>query len=311
MQNELNITLRKLEASDIAEKEFPVSPENRRFTKSYIKDWYFQNTTGSFSFWVAIRNNEVKGYLTTKNFCFLKEGKNVTVSIPQNGYVAEEVRGKGLFIKLFEETERENLDDSNVDFFLAFANKKSAGILLNKLNYMRAGCPDLLISLFNPVHFFKPPFYRKLKSIGDINFTGTYRFENSLIKEQEYYHWRYKNYDEKHIHILEVGTFDKPIGYAIILLAKKKGIQFMMLSDIVCYEASNIETIFKEARHYATRSFSSMLVAYRLQGMKSKSAFCFSIKNRFNFLVKGKTHSETSNLSKQTYNLFLGDMDFI
>ena len=41
MQEELKIILKKLEVSDISKMEFPVSSENVRFTKEYIKQYYF------------------------------------------------------------------------------------------------------------------------------------------------------------------------------------------------------------------------------------------------------------------------------
>ena len=311
MQEERNIILRKLEISDIYEMEFPVAPENVRFTKEYIKQYYFHNTISPSSFWVASKENKVKGYLTANTYRFLIEGKNLNVSVPINGYIDTDTRRKGLFVKLFQEIERECLNDLKIDFFIAFANKKSVGILINKLNYMPAKCPDLLISLFNPFFLFKKASYKILKNIDCINFTGAYSFENSFKKDKEYYHWRYKNYTEKQLRILEIKDIDKIIGYAIILLVKRKGIRFMILSDIVCYKAADSNVVFKEATHYATRSFFPFLITYKLQEMKIKNTFCFILKNRFNFLVKGKSERETIYLSKKTYNLFLGDMDFI
>ena len=68
MQEELKIILKKLEVSDISKMEFPVSSENVRFTKEYIKQYYFQNTIGSCSFWIAIKNNKIEPY---KSFKFI------------------------------------------------------------------------------------------------------------------------------------------------------------------------------------------------------------------------------------------------
>lgn len=313
IKEESNIIFRKLERADLSNYTFPLSKavENSRFTNEHILDWYFNKGIGSFSFWISLQENVLKGYATTNNFRFLLSQKEANVSVPQNVYVVEELRGKGVFGKLYRETEGENIQELKTDFFLTFTNHLSTDIFLQKFGYLRANCPHLLVSLFNPLLFFKKPNYRKLVNMDDISFSGIYSFENSFIKDEKYYRWRYKNYKPNKLKILEVGVRTNPIGYAILLETKKRGIRFLMLADIICYKPTDSKVIFKEAQRYATRSLSAFLLAYKLEAMQYNGLLCFQIKNRFNLLVKGKTSKETVDLSKLQYNLCMGDMDFI
>lgn len=313
IKEESNITFRKLERADLSNYTFPLSNavENNRFTNEYILDWYFNKSTGSFSFWISLQENVLKGYATTNNFRFLLCQKEVKVSVPQNVYVVEELRGKGVFGKLYREAERENIQELKTDFFLTFTNHLSTEIFLQKFGYLRANCPHLLVSLFNPLLLLKKPNYRKLLNITDINFSGIHSFENSFIKDENYYQWRYKKYKPEQLQILEVGIKTNPVGYAILLETKKRGIKFLVLADIICYKSGDSKVIFKEAERYATRSLSTFLLTYKLEAMQYSGFLCFQIKNRFNLLVKGKTPNETTALSKLQYNLCMGDMDFI
>lgn len=298
-------------SSDLSNYTFPLSKtsENKRFTNQYILDWYFQNSTG-FSFWISLQESNLKGYATTNNFRFLLNQNEVKAGVPQNVYVAEECRGKGIFSRLYLETEKENIQELGTDFFLTFTNHLSTEIFLKKFGYLRADCPYLLVSVFNPLLLLKKPDYRKLASFTEINFSGIHSFDNSFIKDEQYYDWRYKRYRPEVLHIIEVGVKTKPMGYAILLETKKRGLKFLVMADIICYNPSDSKQIFKEAQCYAARSFSPFLLTFKLEGME-KSGICFSIKNRFNLLVKGKTTNETADLSKLKYNLCMGDMDFI
>jgi hypothetical protein len=308
-----NITLRKLERSDLSNHTFPLSKEKatQRFTNEYILHWYFQKVLYSFSFWIALQEGILKGYATTSNFRFLLKGKEVKAAVPQNVYVVEELRGKGVFGKLYRETESENIQELKTDFFLSFTNKFSTDIFLQKFGYLKAQCPDLLLSFFNPLLFFKTPNYRKLQNFGEVNFSGIHCFHNGFIKDEQYYRWRYKKYKSEHLQILEVEVKTIPVGYAILVETKKRGIKFLVLADIICYKPSDCIVIFKEVQRYAARSLSIFLLAYKLDAMQPRGLFCFPIKNRFNLLVKGKTVDETIDLSKLQYNLCMGDMDFI
>lgn len=312
-KEESNTTLRKLERSDLSNYTFPLSnePENSRFTNEYILHWYFQRMSHSFSFWIALQEGNLKGYATTNNFRFLLNQQEVKTAVPQNVYVVEELRGKGVFGKLYRETERENIQELKTDFFLSFTNHLSTDIFLKKFGYLKAQCPDLLLSLFNPLLFFNKSNYRKLLNFDQINFSGIHCFDNSFIKDERYYQWRYKKYKPEQLHILEVGVKTNPVGYAFMVETKKRGIKFLVLADIICYKPSDCKLIFKEVQRYAVRSLSIFLLAYKMDAMQRRGLFCFPIKNRFNLLVKGKTIDETVDLSKLQYNLCMGDMDFI
>ena len=50
---------------------------------------------------------------------------------------------------------------------------------------------------------------------------------------------------------------------------------------------------------------------FDLENSIAKNIFTLTLKNRFNFLVKGKTLEESNMLSTKSLNLFFSDIDIV
>jgi len=278
-----------------------------------LKHQYIANPSKSFSLWKVVTQNKIEGYATTNNFNFIIENKKVIVGMPQNVLVSEVVRGGGLFGKLYNFTEKENREEKGIDTFLTFTNGMSTPIFLKKFEYLKGMCPNLIFYI-SSIQFLKKAIkYAVIKNVSKIdfeNFNELLQLENALIKNKVYFNWRYKAYDEKKLRILKVSKENKIIGFGILKVEKKKGISFLLLMDIITISADYIFDIINVCRHYCSKNMYVGLLSFELSNVKyPTSSLKLTFKNRFNFLVKGKTEIKTEKLSQLNFNFYLGDMD--
>ena len=284
---------------------------NPNMDEHYFEHVYFNNPFHSQSLWKVVVDNEIEGFATTNNFEFVINSQKCLCAMPQNVLTSVRLRGKGLFNKLYNQTEYDNLNDRNVQYFLTFTNDLSTPIFLNKFGYYKGKCPMLLVFISNPLKLAVKKKYQRIENFNSINFTELYAFENALCKSKEFYIWRYKLYNKTNCHIISITDNNSIIGYAIFIVQKKKGIKFLILSDIISYKKENISQIIEVCKTYAIKNLFPFFIMFQLDVDMRKSMLTIKLKDRFNFLVKGSNIEENEMLSRKNFNLFFGDIDIV
>lgn len=309
----LEYTFGKILPDDI-EKMLVLAAENggnKNWTREKIEHWYFNNPSNSYSMWKVDANGKMEGYATTNNFYYKINNKRSLVAMSQNVLTSVMVRGKGLFRNLYFKTETENIEDNKAAYFLTFTNVMSTPVFLDKLGYVRGKCPVLLISFFNPLSFIQQKEVERLESINEVKWDSFFQFENAMEKSLSYFKWRYAIYTDNELHIISVSNQGSLIGYAFLLVKTKKGIKYMVFTDVICRRTVDIASIIKASRYYVSKKLFLFMLMFEIPSEKSNYGISLRIKDRFNFLVKGKTPAETEMLSDRQFSLFLGDLDII
>ena len=284
---------------------------NPNMDEHYFEHIYFNNPSNSQSLWKVVVNSEIEGFATTNNFDFCINNKKCLCAMPQNVLTSVKLRGKGLFNKLYHQTEYDNLNNKKVDYFLTFTNDLSTPIFLNKFSYIKGKCPQLLIFISNPLKVALKKKYRRIEDFNSINFDQQYQFDNALSKSKEFYLWRYKLYDKSKIHIISITENDTIIGYAVFIIQKKKGIKFLILADLIFYKQTDLLEIIEVCKIYTAKNFFPFFIMFDLNVNIKKNKSTIILKDRFNFLVKGKTPEENEMLREKSFNLFFGDIDIV
>lgn len=310
---------RKATISDVDELSNLISSQNIEVSAEYLKAWYWDNPFQSHSIIICADNDQIKGVSSTNNF-LLKMGEDQKlVSFPQKVLTSEDIRGQGYFSKLYFRNEKDNLESEGTSFFLTFTNHLSTPIFLKKFAYQTGVCPTIAL--------LPPLLFPKLKGITfEVveHFDDNYLDENELcncpngiVKDKLYLNWRYNinrsTLDNKSIKVAVLNA-NSIIGYAVLKKGVKKKIPFFYLLDIVTHNSSNIPLIIKIARVYASRqySFGIMVFVNELTSPHLKNiTLKLLLKNKLNFLVKGKTPEATNRLANINFNFSFGDLDFI
>jgi hypothetical protein len=288
---------------------------NENLGKDFINWWYRKNPVGFFTFVKLMRGEAAEGYATTNNFLFSIGNEKRKVAMPQNVLTSAKVRGGGFFGKLYWETERLN-KENGYDTFLTFTNDLSTPIFLNKFSYVKGKCPDTFIFPNSVIGALRKKNWKRINSIPDDAFANRQTFPNSLVKDAGYFSWRYSNYPGKKIHIIEVEKKGEICGFAVMKTDQKKGIPFLILMDIVISSnkfsrSESLSHILKASRQYCFRKGYFFLLFLSLEDLTTGFFPCIKLKERFNFLVKGRNPDDTKMLASTRFNLFFSDMDIV
>lgn len=286
--------------------------ENENATPAYLHWWFLKNSV-SCSLQHAELNKNIAGLATTNNFRINYLGDNQVVAMPQKVLTDSRLRGKGLFSKLYFKTEEENLKVNHVDFFLTFTNEASTPVFLNKLGYKKGISPDIILifpGVSSVVSRKKYDTEYNLEQRNDIRFSVT-DFNNSFIKDNIYFKWRYFSFKDN---IILISHRHKLKPDAIFLKRIVKGrIPFYAVLDIVSDSEQTTSLLIRDALHFAVRNFSAglMTLNHRMVEQSLKKFIRYRVRNRFHFLVKGRSEAHTNILAQTKFNFTFGDFDFI
>ena len=303
----------KTEDTDLNSIAEFIRQENKdsHISKEYLRWWYFQNPSNSFSFRHYLFENKVVGMATTNNFHIQTEAGKKTAAMPQKVLTSASMRGKGLFGKLYRQTEKDNIEN-NVDHFLTITNEMSTPIFLGKFGYMRGLCPDVITILPNIKGFLKSKNY---ELVAPDSVTHSQKpLINAFIKSAEHFRWRYSPDSGEEAVILKVkGSTGEIAGFVFLKKIYKKRLPLYILLDLLILEESEAGQLLTEAVKYASRKLSLGLLALDREDLSSHwQKFAHRrVKNRFNFLVKGINERETKRLAETKFNFTFGDLDFI
>ena len=308
-----NYTLSKITSQDkTAIKELAVANGgNANLTEDYIEHWYFNNPSNSNALWKVVVDDKMEGYATTNNFIFNIKSAKALVAMPQNVLTSQKIRGKGLFNKLYFKTEWDNIENNHIDYFLTFTNSMSTQIFLNKFGYTRGKCPIVSFTVFNVFDLFSKKKIERIHSVNEINSAPVFSFENAAFKTEQHIKWRYSNYPPDALHIISVKDGNYTTGYAVLKIEKKKGIKFLILMDIITERKENFPFIIESCFVYSSKQLYAGVLMFNLPVQVRSKLLRLEIKDRFNFLVKGKSAESTTMLSNTDFTFFFGDLDIL
>jgi hypothetical protein len=271
---------------------------------SFLKWWFFGINDHDSTVCYSIDNNLVTGLACTRNFKLLYKGEPHTIAMPQKVLTASGLRKKGLFSRLYYATESLN-GDKKVLIHLTITNAASTPIFLGKFGYQRGQSPDVILLPTITGITGKTLFSAADKQTVAIT-SGFAQPDNAIMKDQAYFHWRYLDHQDDSETILQ----DKTTGNFIFLKIKKfKNIPSAFLLDTT-FTLSN-EHYRSLCRFLLKKGILLLLVLQRKQEINQELPLHFTIKNRFNFLVKGRNEKETEELAGITFKLDFGVLDFV
>lgn len=286
---------------------------NRNISSAYLRWWYFQNPSRSFSIFHVRKGETIEGMATTNNFSMKLEDRQVCVAMPQKVLTSEKVRGKGYFGRLYRHTESDNIAQG-VDCFLTFTNAMSTPIFLKRFGYRRGISPSIFVvpSLFA---IFKKASYRLVNQFDETYLSRSDLIHpgNSVKKDMEYFNWRYFGYKANRFAVLNfVGGNRENEGYVVLKRKTVMHIPLYVVMDIITHNPANAVRLLGEALKYAARNLvlGIMVLENNIFPSSLPFAFCMTWSGKLNFLVKGRTEDQTSTLASVRFNWFGGDLDF-
>jgi hypothetical protein len=310
MKEEFTLSKIKLEDAPILHALAIDNGGNINMNAKNLNHWYLKNPEKSSSLWKIEMNNVIEGYATTNNFIYTCDNKDYLVALPQNVLTSTNVRGKGLFGKLYYKTETDNIENNGVDFFLTSTGAMSTPIFLKKFDYLRGVCPNVLVKILSLPALFSKKKYKIIPDINSIPSLSHCNLNNGRKKNIEYFKWRYSQCHKNKLSIIAISNDKETIGYAFLISKTKFGIRTLILADIICEKEENYSAIVDACSVFAAKNFYVIMVMFELSFNCRRKGINLKVKNRFNFLVKGKTKEETSRLSTKDFNFFFGDLDY-
>ncbi len=278
---------------------------NKGFSGSFFQEHYLGNPTNRYTAFKSLENGKCIGYATTNNHWLLIGQQKTMVAFPQNLLTARHSRGKGVFRQLYLNTEEQNIRHWNIQHFMVFSNARSTPIFLKHLGYERSSSPDLWICPFSPATLFKRKQYQRLTEFSEIDFTKIIQTDNSFFKDETYFRWRYRRYDQHELHILRINKNGQ--SYALLKSTRVKGLPALILMDVLIENTDQYTAVMDACRHYCSKHYFAAVLMFELPLVKTP--FSIKINNRFNFLVKGATKEITALLLQTRFNFNLGDLD--
>lgn len=282
--------------------------------EAYLDWWYFQ-VPGCRPSLILAENQagQLVGMTTMRNFPLWCRGQVVQMAMPQKVLTAESVRGKGLFGHLYRAAEAFNANQ-NVVNFLAFPNLIARPIYLTKFSYVEGQNPDIWLiplpmALLRPKVALHATFDRKV-----LQACAGQQVENTFVKDCDYLIWRYEqNPTEKPVYKVGLYRSTQLVGYVVLATTIKKGIVLACLMDMFCLPGEDPGAFVSQVKRAA-----ASLGAYVLLILEHPQLECFrdtwmtyTVKNRFNFIVKGQDASWASRMGAQRFGFTFGDLDFI
>lgn len=273
--------------------ESPVSAE-------YLDWWFFGQDDINATIITAYDSGRIIGVSCTKNYLFNMEGESVLLAMPQKVLTASGARGKGFFSRLYYENEAQNIR-KGIDRNITITNAASTPIFLNKFGYRKGRLPELLI--IPAVSYIFKRNRCEIIEPGKVRLPASSQKANGIIKTSDYFQWRYLTRRDKDQLILKLNE-----TLYFLKVKQFKNIRTAFFLDY-CGEI-NTAGIKSVCRFLAGKGILQM-IAFDNVEHKIKGIPHLRVRNRFNFLVKGKSAEDTERLTGIRFDLTMGDLDFI
>ena len=310
------IRIRPLMKEDLPALAELISRENSdgEISSSYLEHWYYGNPVGSFAAAVAIRGGTIQGVATTNNFRFQKGEESVLVGMPQKVLTSRVIRARGVFGRLYFETERINFEEEGVDFLVTFTNAASTPIFLNRFGFARGASPRLSLLPADPTGVVRRRRHRRVEGF-DAEFLtrDLIQMPEGLEKNGAFYQWRYGGACSGSYVKLQIGGEHDRTGYVVLRKVRKRGLPVYLLMDLVATDIDSLPDFFRQAQRFAAASGAVGILCFRnpFTEIGTSGRLTLPAGRPFNFLVKGRSDQHTTELVDARFSLSFGDVDFL
>ncbi len=274
----------------------------------YLQHWYFNNPSRSASLIMGRIHGAIVGMATTNDHFFEKQGEAPQlVAMPQKVLTDPSVRGKGVFGKLYEASERACLE-RGVDLFLTVTNEASTPIFLKRFGYERLGSPSLVALAARPGHVHYSEVEEALPS-----FRPPFGPNWRMSKAADHFRWRYAKTSVSKHRILRITSSGRLLGTAVLRPLRKGRLPFLLLMDLLPERPEFGAELLQAVRRIAWEQRAVGLLALGEDHMRPwlrQQIPRFSRSSGFNLLVKGKSAAYTRELTSHTFEIAFGDLDF-
>ncbi len=272
-----------------------------------LRHWYLDNPAGSSTVMIGRINDRIVGMSTTNDHRFHGPDGEVLVAMPQKVLTDPELRGRGIFQRLYQATEQAGRN-KGVGFFLTVTNAASTPIFLSRFGYARLPAPGMMVF---PVALGRPAG-QVADSAGDEASwaevpTGSWH----MVKDDAHLRWRYARPGPGHRQY----TFDHGTGIGRLVLKRmvRKGVPVMLVLELLGTDAEARHRTLLNARRLALHSGCPVLLALRTAALveAARGMWQLPLSSGLNLLVKGRDAAHTQRLLTQRFELAFGDLDFL
>jgi GNAT superfamily N-acetyltransferase len=283
-------------------------------SEAYLRWWYLENPAEGYSLEIARDKGAIVGMATINDAILFMDRGRFRFGIPQKVLVDSRLRGKGLFGRLYRAAETLSWK-RGVDGFITFTNSASTPIFLSRFGYLRGVSPDVLLFASSPSALFRHRRFEVHDCLPrealSLNVPPA---KAGFLKDEKYLAWRYCSFSAGQFVFLRVeGTASVPgEGWAVLKRTKKFGLPIFLLMDLIGAGRDLRSRMLEISIAYATRECRVGLVALDSPDYARtvRSSIHIRLRNRFNFLVKGRNSDETGRLSATPFEFSFGDLDF-
>lgn len=268
-----------------------------------LRHWYLGNPSGSASVVLGLSGGRVVGMATTNDHPFTGPAGDSLVAMPQKVLTDVNLRGKGIFAKLYWAAEGA-CRERGVGFFLTVTNAASTPMFLGRFGYQRLPAPAMLVW---PPAVGAVPSHDPTAIVPPLRQGTTEAWH--MCKDEVHYRWRFTELPEAgHIHLAIDG-----LGHLFLRRFERKGVPVLMLLDAVPQQAGALREVIRIARRVALRQGCIALIALAEDRLRAAGRGwpVVSASSGFNLLVKGLDDAHTQELIGQRYALAFGDLDFL
>jgi hypothetical protein len=271
-----------------------------------LRHWYLDNPAGSSTVMIGRMDGRIVGMSTTNDHLFRRGEGEVLVAMPQKVLTDPELRGKGIFQRIYRATEEAGWN-KGVGFFLTVTNAASTPIFLSRFGYARLPAPGMLVF---PAAVGRPS---GLVPGGgdDAEWAEVPTDAWHMVKDGPHLHWRYARPGPGHRQY----RFDHPSGQGRLVLKRmvRKGVPVMLVLELLATDPDSLRRTLLNARRLALRSGCAVLLALRTASLMqaARGMWHVPVSSGLNLLVKGTDEAHTQRLLAQRFELAFGDLDFL
>jgi len=272
-----------------------------------LRHWYLDNPAGSSTVMIGRIEDRIVGMSTTNDHRFQGPDDEVLVAMPQKVLTDPELRGKGIFQRLYQATEEAGWN-KGVGFFLTVTNAASTPIFLTRFGYSRLPAPRMMMF---PVALGRPVGQVADGEGDQVAWTEVPSEAWHMVKDGAHLRWRYARPGPDHRQY----TFDHGTGQGRVVLKRmvRKGVPVMLVLELLGTDAEARRRTLLNARRLAFRGGCPVLLALRTAAVveAARGMWHLPVSSGFNLLVKGRDAAHTQRLVAQRFELAFGDLDFL
>jgi GNAT superfamily N-acetyltransferase len=273
----------------------------------YLRHWYFRNPSCSASVVLGELEGRIVGMATTNDHHFVRQGQRALVAMPQKVLTDANVRGRGIFGKLYRAAETAALE-RGVDFFLTVTNAASTPIFLERFGYRRLPSPRAALLPAVPGRCRLVQVERITTAI-DAGPAQAWAMERSTAHRA----WRYDHVLFPEYLLRTMPMADGVQRTAVLRHVKRMGLPMLLLLDLWPMCTEHDAELLAALRRLAWAERAAGVLLLEDAHMHAALRGQWPVLRRssgFNLLLKGQGPEQEAQLVEQGFDLAFGDLDF-